>query len=157
MYTIKDILKLKPCKDYTEEKLEELWKGKESLALREILELDIDIKDRNWVVAQLVSTEIVIKWAHLCAHKAKKHADNAAATADKSTADRAAWAARSAANAADAAWSAKATAANAANAAANAAARSAAGYAAVWSENKNKDKELYRLLTILCNMEEESK
>ena len=166
-FSIKDIIKLDPCEEYTREKLEELWEGKESLALREILELTIPIVDRNWVMPRLVPTEIVIKWAHLCAHKAKKHADNAATTADKSTADRVAWYAADAARYADAAKSAAVAAAgSAANAAANAgsaanaayaanaaaAAGSAAGYAA-WF--KNRDTELYRLLTILCDMTEE--
>ena len=187
MYTIKDIIELDPCEEYTREKLEELWKGKESLTLREILELDIDIKDRNWVVAQLVSTEIVIKWAHLCAHEAKKHADNAAATADKSAADRVAWyaasvaistadaarsardaarsdryaahyaneAARSAGYAARSAASAFAASAFAARSAARSAADAGSTAGSAWS--KNRGKELYRLLTILCNMEEESK
>ena len=102
MYTIKDIQKLDPCKEYTEEKLEELWKGKESLALREILELTIPIDDRNWVIPQLVSTEVVVKWARRCAHEAKKHADRHAAawsayatrSATRSAADTAANAAR---------------------------------------------------------------
>ena len=87
MYTIEDIIELDPCEEYTEERLKELWAGREALSRREILELDIDIDDKNWVVPQLVSTEVVVKWAHLCAHEAKKHAAtvvNAAAAAARS-------------------------------------------------------------------------
>jgi len=143
-YTTKDILELDPCEEYTREKLEELWEGKESLTLREILELTIPIVDKNWVIPRLVSVEIVVKWAHLCAHEAKKHADKSAAAA---TAD-AANAARSAANAARSAGYAAEYAGYAARSAAN-----AARYAgSVW--DKTRDKELYRLLTILCDMEE---
>jgi len=147
MYTIEDIQKLKPCKEYTREKLENLWEEKESLALREILELDIDIDDRNWVVPQLVSTEVVVTWAQYCADEAEKHANVAASARCAAHAARSAgYAARSAANAADAAWSAAHAARYAANAAADA--------GSAWS--KNRDTELYKLLTILCNMEEES-
>ena len=149
MYTIRDIQKLKPCKEYTEEKLEELWKGKESLALREILELDIPIVDRNWVMPQLVSTDTVVEWAHLCAHEAEKHAtrhaDDATTAAD--AADRAAW------SAANAAGYVAVSADNAAATADKAAADRAARYT---TRKETRDKELYRLLAILCDMEEES-
>ena len=177
MYTIKDILELRPCKEYTKEKLEELWEDKKTLSLREILKLDIDIDDKNWVVPQLVSTDTVVEWAQYCADTAKKHAVNATAsaryaasaaahaaryaaadtTADKSAAyytNEAARSARYFANAARYA-AADATAKSAARSAGYAAdaaeyAGYAAGYAS-WSENR--DAELYRLLTILCDIE----
>jgi hypothetical protein len=136
-FSIKDIQKLKPCKEYTEERLEELWEGKESLALREILELTIHIDDRNWVIPRLVSVEIVVKWAHLCAVAAEKHAD-------KSAAGYAGYAA---------AWSAR-SAGYAARSAANAARYAGSTAGSAWS--KNRGKELYRLLAILCDMEEDS-
>ena len=139
-FTIEDILELDPCEEYTREKLEELWEGKESLTLREILELTIPIDDRNWVMPRLVPTEIVIKWAHLCAHEAKKHATTANAARSATNAAEYADAARYAA-AGSAAWYAAWYAANAARYAGS-----------VW--DKTRDKELYRLLTILCDMEE---
>jgi len=181
MYTIKDIIELDPCEEYTREKLEELWKGKESLARREILELNIDIDDKNWVIPQLVSTDIVVKWAHLCAHEAEKHATTAYAAASAAeyatrsarytryaaeyTRSAAYWTAyyaaddtaRSAANAGSAARSAANAADHAADAAdhaADAAAWSAADTAAWYAADETRDKELYRLLTILCDMEE---
>ena len=187
MYTIEDIIELDPCEEYTREKLEELWEGKESLALREILELTIPIDDRNWVMPRLVPTEIVIKWAHLCAHKAKKHATAARsagyagyaaarsadaaryAAAGYAAARSAGYAGYAAARSADAARYAAAAryagyagyAGHAAGYAASTAAN--AGYAASTAANagyawdETGDKELYRLLTILCNMEEDSK
>ena len=120
MYTIKDIRELDPCEEYTEERLEELWKGKESLALREILELNIPIVDRNWVGSRLVSIEIVVKWAHLCAHEAEKHAGaNAAAATASNAASNAA--ARSAGYVAEyAGYAARSAAGYAADAAADA-------------------------------------
>jgi len=157
MYTIKDIIELDPCEEYTKERLKELWKGKKALSRRDILELDIPIDDRNWVIPQLVSTKVVTKWAQYCANEAEKHAD--------ANVNNARYAARYAAW--SAAWSVADTAAGSAVYAADAAAWSAAGYAA-WSvarcaanyaddRAENKEKELYRLLTILCDMEEESK
>jgi hypothetical protein len=149
-FTIEDILELDPCEEYTEERLKELWKGKESLALREILELTIPIDDKNWVGPRLVSIGIVIKWAHLCAYEAKKHATNAADAADAWYAARyARYAARSAADAAR-------STARYASEYARSAARSAADAAAA-DRADTRDAELYRLLTILCDMEEESK
>ena len=155
MYTIKDIQKLGPCEEYTEERLKELWEDKKTLSRREILKLDIDIGDRNWVVPQLVSTEVVVTWAQYCADEAEKHANVAAS-------------ARCAANAARyAAADARAAATNARYAADAAAYYTAWAYAlyaadiagsaagSAWSENR--DKELHRLLTVLCDMEEKSK
>ena len=190
MYTIENILELDPCEEYTREKLEELWEGKESLALREILELTIPIDDRNWVMPRLVpNSVVVVKWAHLCAvaaATAARSATNAARStnrADKSAAATAAryaaeyagyaaeyagYAARSTAEyAAEYAGYAARSAANAARYAGSAAgyaadhAADATGYAAANAESAalsacsgNRDTELYRLLTVLCDMEE---
>jgi len=166
MFTIEDIQKLKPCEEYTREKLENLWEGKESLALREILELTIPIDDKNWVMPRLISnSEIVIKWARLCAHEAKKHAASAADRADA----RSARYARYARYAAEYARSAANAAADAAAEYARSAARSAAYWTAYYAADEYarsaanaaadradaRDTELYRLLTILCDMAEE--
>ena len=192
MYTIEDIQKLGPCEEYTKEKLKELWEKKESLSRRDILELDIPIDDKNWVIPRLVpNLVVVVKWAHLCAHEAKKHAASAAEYATRSAryAINAAWyvadradarsaryaryaryaaeyarsAARSAANAAaDAAYAAE-YAINAARYAADADAAADARYAKAAADARYadadradaRDKELCRLLTILCDMAEE--
>jgi len=148
-FTIKDIQKLGPCKGYTEERLEELWAGRESLSRREILKLDIDIGDKNWVVPQLVSTEVVVTWAQYCADTAEKHTGNAVNAADAASSARSAGYAHAAAAYTRYAADAADTAEYAADYAA-----SAAEYAAgsAWSENR--DAELYRLLTVLCDMEE---
>ena len=145
MYTIKDIQKLGPCKEYTEERLKELWAGRESLSRREILKLDIDIDDKNWVVPQLVSTEVGVTWAQYCADAAKKHAANAVVSAASSNAAHYAANARFAANARAAATNARCVTRYAA---AN------AGSAALSAWSGNKETELYRLLTVLCDMEE---
>jgi len=177
MFTIKDIQKLGPCKEYTEERLKELWAGRESLSRREILKLDIGIGDKNWVISQLVSVATVVTWSQYCTDAAKKHAVNATASARYTANAASAFAsARCTANAARSAGHAHATARSAAadatadksaayyaneaarSAAAAFAARSAAHAAAdagsTWSENRGK--ELYRLLTILCDMEEDN-
>ena len=179
MYTIKDILELEPCKEYTKEKLEELWKGKKTLSRRDILKLNIPIDDRNWVIPQLVSTDTVVEWAQYCADTAKKHAANAVMSAASSNAAHYAANARFAANARAAATNArcvtryaaanagstanagyaKYAAADARAAAANARcvtryAAANAGSAALSAWSGNRDAELYRLLTVLCDMEE---
>jgi len=158
MYTIEDILKLEPCKEYTKEKLEELWKGKKTLSRRDILKLNIPIDDRNWVIPMLVSVDTVVEWAQYCADTAKKHAStNAAAryadAAGYADAARYAAAARYADAAGYAARSAAAKSAAAARATADAAGDRV--NAAAWSVwDKTRDKELYRLLTVLCDMAE---
>jgi len=83
MYTIDDILVLQPCDIYDEDRLVKLWAGREVISLREILELDIPIDDRNWVMPRLIPNSVVaVKWAHLGAHEAKKHAANTARSAE---------------------------------------------------------------------------
>ena len=49
-YTVADILAMHPCSDYDEARITELWAGRESLSLPEILALDIPAADRVWVV-----------------------------------------------------------------------------------------------------------
>jgi len=70
-FTVKDIMKLKPCSSYTKEVVSKLWNNKPSLSLDEILNLNIKLYDRLWILAELVSTEILPNWANYCANKAR--------------------------------------------------------------------------------------
>ena len=101
-FTVKDIMDRKPCPDYTEEVVTELWKDKKSLTFKEVCSLDIDTEDRIWIAVRLASKATVVSWANYCADEAQKHAD-ATTTAY--------WAAAAATNAAAAA-TATAAAAN---------------------------------------------
>ena len=65
-FTVKDIMEKKPCEEYTEEVFTQLWNNKKSLSLTEISNLDIDIEDRTWILARLVSTETAVKWGRYC-------------------------------------------------------------------------------------------
>ena len=70
-FSVEDIMDLGPCEDYAEERVSQLWNGKESLSLEEINKLDIDIDDRLWVLARLVPTETAVNWAQYCANEAQ--------------------------------------------------------------------------------------
>ncbi len=48
--TIKQVLSWHPCGDYTQERIEKLWNGRESLSGLEILDLDISVEDRFWAL-----------------------------------------------------------------------------------------------------------
>ena len=132
----------KPCPDYTEEVVTELWKDKKSLTFKEVCSLDIDTEDRIWIAVRLASKATVVSWANYCADEAKKHAD----------ATNAASYAANAANAAHAAHAARANTAWATcdAAAACAAYANAASNAASWSKAQNE--ELERLLFKLVEM-----
>jgi len=55
--TVDDIMEHKPCKEYPKERVEELWGGKESLSLLDILDLGIPTEDRIWAVTKFLSEE----------------------------------------------------------------------------------------------------
>jgi hypothetical protein len=72
-YTKSDIKKLGICPDYTDERLDELAAGRESLSERELSELDIPIDDRLWLlgrlcaddrntVARRIATDVIPLW-----------------------------------------------------------------------------------------------
>ena len=44
--TVDDVMAKKPCDEYPRERVEELWGGRESLTLTEILDLVIPAEDR---------------------------------------------------------------------------------------------------------------
>ena len=143
----------KPCPDYTEEVVTELWKDKKSLTFKEVCSLNIDTEDRIWIAVRLAARDTVVSWADYCADEAKKHATTAA-TATYAAADYAAdYAADAATNAAYAAYYA-ADAAAAASAAASAAywAADAAATAADADWTKTRNEELERFLSKLVEM-----
>ena len=145
-YTVKDIMNKGPCKEYTKERVLELWAGKETLTFKEVCTLDIDSKDRTWIAARLASRDTVVSWANYCADEAQKHATNTNAVAHAAYA-----AAYYAAAGADYAVSATAAHAAAYAAAAADAATTYATYAA-WVKIRNE--ELERLLFKLVEMHE---
>jgi hypothetical protein len=56
-YTKSDIKNLGICSDYTDERLDELAAGRESLSERELAELDIPIDDRIYLLGKLCADE----------------------------------------------------------------------------------------------------
>ncbi|MCP4213879.1 MAG: hypothetical protein GY765_04440 [bacterium] len=48
--TVKQVLSWHPCEDYTQERIEKLWDGREALSGLEILGLDISVEDRFWAL-----------------------------------------------------------------------------------------------------------
>ena len=160
-FTVKDIMNQKPCPDYTEEVVKDLWAGREELTVKEICNLDISVEDRIWVAARLASKATVVSWANYCANEAQKHAAaaNAAPFAAANAASYAAsyasyantsHAAACAANYADYAARANTAWATCDAAAACAAYANAASNAASWSKAQNE--ELERLLFKLVEM-----
>jgi hypothetical protein len=56
-YTKSDIKKLGICPDYTDERLDELAAGRESLSERELADLEIPINDRLWLLGRLCADD----------------------------------------------------------------------------------------------------
>jgi len=56
--TVADVLRMRPCgmddDGYTPARVKELWAGRESLTLLDVLDLDIPIADRLWCVLHAV-------------------------------------------------------------------------------------------------------
>jgi len=137
--TVDDIMAHYPCDEYPRERVEELWSGKESLTLTEILNLNTPARDRVWMVLQSLSkeeNEHFARWSALqvthlwdCPDVVKQYLE----TGDEELRDAAWNAARAAARTAgrDATWAAwnawgARAAWNAAHASARASARAAA-------------------------------
>jgi len=164
--TVDNIMAKKPCEEYPRERVEELWGGKNTLTLTEILDLDIPAEDRIWAVTRFLPKEENWQFARWCALQVTHLWDcpdvvkQYLETGDKSIRDAAceaawnatlnaawlaAWNAADAAQAAAqaAAWNA-ADAADAADAAHAAAAHSAAAHAAARGEERQKQIEKLR-------------
>jgi len=65
--TVDDIMAHCPCEEYPRERVEELWGGRESLTLTEILDLGIPAKDRIWASLQFLSEKETGQFARWCA------------------------------------------------------------------------------------------
>jgi hypothetical protein len=52
-YRVEDVLRREPCAEYTPERIRELFAGRESMGLDEILQLDIPAVDKYWVLAHV--------------------------------------------------------------------------------------------------------
>ena len=128
--TVDQVMSWPPCEDYTRERVEELFAGREAMTALEILELDIPCEDILWAVLreELIPAETLHEFTCRCDAAADAAApfwrttqrgdsystdwittwDAAAAIADAvadAVAD-AAWSAVADATAADAAWDA---------------------------------------------------
>ena len=53
-YTVKDILNMNPCSYYTEDAITNLFAGKETITANDILEMDISINDKTWVIGRML-------------------------------------------------------------------------------------------------------
>jgi len=76
--TIDNILSWKPCSDYTEEIITELFAGRETLTVQDILELNISAKDKLWAILRedMLDAAILHEFACRCAEEALKLIDN---------------------------------------------------------------------------------
>jgi hypothetical protein len=75
--TVDEVLAMKPCSDYTRERVEQLWSGRGALSVVEILDLDIPAEDRLWAVLreEVLGTELYRAFGHACADRAvERHA-----------------------------------------------------------------------------------
>ena len=97
--TVDQVMSWLPCEDYTRERVEELFAGREALSAMEILELDIPVGDKLWAVLreELIPAETLYEFGCRC---------DAACDTTWDAADAAAWDAAYTA-AMDAAWSAQ--------------------------------------------------
>ena len=65
--TVDNIMAHKPCEEYPKERVEELWGGKESLSLLDILDLNIPAEDRIRAVTWFLSDAENRYFARWCA------------------------------------------------------------------------------------------
>jgi hypothetical protein len=52
--TVEDIMSFGPCDDYPEERVRELWAGREILTQDDIAGLDIPVLDRIWALSEML-------------------------------------------------------------------------------------------------------
>ncbi len=52
IWTVEDVLALRPCEDYDRERLTNLWDGRDALAIAEVCDLDIPAEDRLWLLCK---------------------------------------------------------------------------------------------------------
>ena len=99
--TVDQVMSWLPCEDYTRERVEELFAGREALSAMEILELDIPVGDKLWAVLreELIPAETLYEFGCRCDTAWDTAWDAADAAWD--AANAAAW---DVADAADAAW-----------------------------------------------------
>jgi len=65
--TVDQIMDLDPCEEYTRARVTELFAGRESLTLEEILAQPIPVEDRRWVMARVVPVRVAVNWSSECA------------------------------------------------------------------------------------------
>ena len=70
--TIKQVLSWGPCENYTRERIEELFTGRKTVAVQDILSMDIPARDRLWAVLreELVPATILHEFMCWCAEQA---------------------------------------------------------------------------------------
>ena len=122
-WTIDEMLAERPCEEYTQERITELWAGRERLSLLEILDLPILAKDIVWVICRrnALTPEQQAEWLECIVTRAiRNHALNCGIPTveawaqnwldgtDRSSTAAAAWAAWTAVWASEAAWEARA-------------------------------------------------
>ena len=66
--TVDQVMSWEPCEEYTRERVEELFAGRESLSALEIMKLDIPAKDMLWAVLceELVPAETLHEFGCRC-------------------------------------------------------------------------------------------
>ena len=53
-YTVTDIINMNPCSDYTAAVITRLFDGKETITASDVLEMDISIEDKKWVIGRML-------------------------------------------------------------------------------------------------------
>ena len=76
MITVDDIMDLRPCEEYSRERVAELWGDADALTLTQICDLDIPTMDRIWAMCQLLPDREARLFACDCAARALSLVDN---------------------------------------------------------------------------------
>ena len=75
--TVKKLMSLDPCPEYTTARVTELWNGRKTMTLCKIMDLDIPADDRIWAVTKLMPERESRLFAADCAESAFDNISNA--------------------------------------------------------------------------------
>jgi len=71
LVTVKDIMDLEPCEEYTQSRVEDLFAGRRQVTLVEIAHFPIPAEDRLWALLQLIKDDrVILLFACDCAERA---------------------------------------------------------------------------------------
>ncbi|MGB5217380.1 MAG: hypothetical protein WBN66_03680 [Smithella sp.] len=53
-YTVKNVLNMSPCSDYSEAVITRLFAGKKTITATDVLEMDISMGDKRWAIERML-------------------------------------------------------------------------------------------------------